>query len=103
MCLVTNFSSQTIWLAVTICAMTISKSPVMMLLRELLLPPDPKIKSDAPTTLSPMMTVSIPSHSRPFKRRPKKAVESSPVKIITAPKKDNILLIRDLSFLFFKE
>ena len=67
--------------------MTISKSPVMMLFRELLLPPEPKIKSEAPTTLSPMMTVSIPSHSRPFKRRPRKAVDSNPVKIITAPAK----------------
>lgn len=56
-----------------------------MLLIELLLLPDPKMKSDAPTTLSPMMTVNIPSHSRAFKSLPRKAVDKSPVKIMTAP------------------
>ena len=85
LCLVTNFSSHTIWLAVTICAITISRSPVIMLLIELLLLPDPKMKSDAPTTLRPMMTVNIPSHSRAFKSLPRKAVDKSPVKIMTAP------------------
>jgi len=56
----------------------------MMLLRELF-PWLLNRKSDAPTTLRPMMTISIPSHSLLLRSRPKKAVDNKPVKIITAP------------------
>lgn len=63
-----------------------------MLFKELLFPFPPKMKSEAPTTDKPQMTMSIPTHSLTLSKRPKKAVDSRPVKIMTAPVKRRIKL-----------
>lgn len=50
-----------------------------------------KIISLTPTITNPTVTKPIPNHLNPCRREPRKATENKPVKIMTAPKKINII------------